>query len=241
MEARKKKRLRDLPLPSIYNGLDIKELDPRELHRSIESIPEFVRISLKGLTQIYSIDIGDFAHKDRRILVIDRDTIAALRSDIETYKYPEGGFLYCYSFEANIVAGHYSEPHEEGMLWWKRKWKSHHFLPELKIGSTKRNEFQDRVTEQVLVPSAKTGHSQRQIILFLIYSPNVCELENRVHKELKAEGHWLKQASFEDSSPGDEWFEVEASKAYKIATYHQKNIFSEYQKMEIEKIPQSFH
>jgi T5orf172 domain len=147
---------------------------------------------------------------------------------------PESGFLYCYSYEANLVAGHYKERHESGMLWWHRSWETHHFLPEIKIGKTARTDFEERVLEQFLGSRVGVGHPQRAILLFLMYSPRVTSnatrkgLETMVHGELKKRGYFLKNADrFEDTSPGSEWFEVNVGEAYSIATSCNRKIYEE--------------
>jgi hypothetical protein len=239
-----KKRLRELPLPRLYhydNELNIPEADPEVLHRSIDRIPEFMRITLNALSSILPIDIGEFAHKNRRILVIDRNTVAELRNRHDGYITGgnKSGFLYCYSYEANLVSGYYKEPHQAGMLWWHRSWETHHFLPDIKIGKTGRTEFQERVLEQFAGPKVGVGHPQRAILLFLMYSPRVESdrqkqgLETRVHNELKKRGTWLKNTNvFEDSSPGTEWFEVNVGEAYSIAMEENRKIYQECRELE---------
>ncbi|NJM67856.1 MAG: GIY-YIG nuclease family protein [Acaryochloris sp. RU_4_1] len=235
-----KKRFKNLPLPALYNesNLSIPEADPDILHRPLEQMPEFMRISLKALTAVLPLDIGDFAHKHRRVLVIDRNTVAELKYRLYDSGLKEkgtSGFLYCYSYEANLVAGHFQDIHEEGMWWWYRQWKTHNFLPEVKIGLTGRDDFQERILEQCLGPKIGVGHSQRPILLFVMYSPKVLTiggdegLETKVHQKLKSLGYWLKDANtFEETSPGTEWFEVPVGEAYSIATKYNQEIFNEY-------------
>jgi hypothetical protein len=230
-----RKRLKDLPLPMLYysgSEIGIPEVDPEVLHRPVERMPEFMRVSLNALSSIFPIDIGEFAFRNRRILVIDRNTVAEIKNMHEGYRTggKESGFLYCYSYEANLIAGYYKEPHESGMLWWHRSWETHHFLPEIKIGKTARTDFEERVLEQFIGPRVGVGHPQRAILLFLMYSPRVTSkgLETMVHSELKKRGYWLKNADrFEDTSPGSEWFEVNVGEAYSIATSCNRIIYEE--------------
>jgi hypothetical protein len=234
-----KKRLKELPLPRLYNygnELNIPEVDPDMLHRPVERMPEYMRITLNALSSIFPIDIGEFAHRHRRMLVVDRNTIAELKNRHDGYITggKKSGFLYCYSFENDLIAGHYKEPHEDGMLWWYRSWETHHFLPNIKIGKTGRTEFQERVLEQFSGPRIGVGHSQKAILLFLLYSPRVESdglsqgLETKVHCELKKRKKWLKNAAiFDDISPGKEWFEVNVGEAYSIAVEHNRKIYEE--------------
>ena len=226
-------------MPSLYHCGDefsIPEVNPDVLLRPVEKMPEFMRISLNALSSIFPLDIGDFAHRNRRILVIDRNTVAELKNQHDGYRTGgiNSGFLYCYSYENNLIAGHYKEVHESGMLWWYRSWKTHHFLPDVKIGKTGRTEFEERVLEQFTGPRIGVGHAQKAMLLFLMYSPRVASdgqkkgLETRVHNELKGKKKWLKNSDiFEDTSPGSEWFEVNVGEAYSIAVQHNRKIYEE--------------
>ena len=208
-------------------------------------MPEFMRISLNSLSSLFPIDIGEFAFRNRRILVIDRNTIAELKNMREGYwtGSKQAGFLYGYSYEDNLIAGHYKEAHESGILWWYKSWQTHHFLPKIKIGKTSRIDFQDRVLEQFTGPRIGVGHPEKAILLFLIYSPRVSNdplniknkgLESIVHAELRKRGCFLRDNNrFEDTSPGTEWFEVNVGEAFAISTDFNKRIYEECSAYEI--------
>jgi hypothetical protein len=74
-----RRRLKDLPVHPLYRNLDIPEVEPDVLHRPLERMPDFMRVSLKTLSDIIPIDIGCFAHRHRRLLVIDKHTVAELK------------------------------------------------------------------------------------------------------------------------------------------------------------------
>jgi hypothetical protein len=227
-----RRRLKDLPVHPLYRNLDIPEVEPDVLHRPLERMPDFMRVSLKTLSDIIPIDIGCFAHRHRRLLVIDKYTVAELkdRQYERSLGGPLSGFLYCYSYEANLVAGHFTEKHEQGMLWWYKQWETHDFLPEVKIGETGRDDFQERLLEQFTGSVAAVGKPQRAILLFLMYSPKVKGkqgLERKVQENLKSKGCWLGSGNLDDPSPGKEWFEISAGEAYSVATEYNQEIFME--------------
>ncbi len=219
------KRLKDLPLPRLYEGLDIPEADCEVLHQ--KTLPDFCRVSLKSLSSLYACDIGDFAHKHRRVLVLDRQTIIKLREKHYEKTYSPEGYVYCYTTEDHLIAGHASEESQEGFLFWKKTIVQHEFKPKIKIGMSIRDPLK-RISEQIIggdsATGRRTGHAEYPIVLFLMYSPNAEKLEKKVQTKLKQLRYSLRMA--EEPSPGMEWFKCGVHEAYEWATKYQKEIFA---------------
>jgi hypothetical protein len=233
------KNLHRMPLKPLFEGMEIPAVGSDILNRSIESMPPVMQISLKSLSSIYPIDVGEFGHRHRRILVIDRNTVEVMRTgEYLRNPYP-AGFIYCYSFEDNIIAGHYNEEHSEGFLFFKfKEWKTDHYKPKIKIGCCTRENGD--VGLRVLTQQNTTSSFAPPILLFLMYSPIAAGkegvgLERTIHRQLKDKGYWLKtqrnikhsppdlhdsdQESLlvQDVAPGNEWFKAPVGEAYSVA------------------------
>lgn len=233
-----KKRLRDLPVEPLFEGTEIPTVRSEVLQKSYKSLPPIMRMSLKSLSSIYPIDIGEFAHRHRRLLVLDRNTVEVMRTREYLNNPYLSGFVYCYCFEDNLTAGHFTEEHSDGFLFFKKRWETDHYLPNIKIGCSTNQEGDvgTRVLQQFTSlggQNVSTGHSQRAILLFLMYSPIAAGiegvgLERSIHRKLKDKRYWLRRLSQEDPSPSMEWFEAPLGEVYSIAYEENMRICNQY-------------
>jgi hypothetical protein len=232
------RKFHKLPMTPLFGGLEVVTMGGQELQsRRYESLPPLMRISHRALEAIYPHAIGDFGHKHRRMITIDRDTVECFRSGY--YKHFNGteGFVYCYTFEQNIIAGHYTEEHIQKFLFFElKKWETHHYFPQIKIGCSFRRDGEVATTIMDQFSNTR-AFAEPPTLLFLMYSTNVTGsagsgLERSVHNELKKRKYWLRTESYaevpvdlsdmddqqvelyNDVSLGTEWFQCPVSEAY---------------------------
>lgn len=225
----------------LFDGLEVITMGGKELQsRRYESLPPLMRISHRALAAIYPHSIGNFGHKHRRMITIDRDTVECFRSGYYRQLNGTEGFLYCYTFEQNIIAGHYTEEHINKFLFFElKKWETDHYFPQIKIGCSFRKDGEVALTimDQFLNTRA---FGEPPTLLFLMYSANVkggagIGLERSVHDQLKKKNYWLRSEHYietpvdlsdmddqqielyGDISLGTEWFQCPVSEAYQTA------------------------
>lgn len=197
-----------------------------------------MRISLKNLSCIYPINIGDFAHRLRRLVVIDRNTVEVIRTGEYLNNPDPSGFVYGYCLEDNLTAGHFTEENSDAFLFFKKRWEADHHLPIIKIGCATQQEGDVGaiVLQQFMSLDGQTlttQHAQSAIFLFLMYSPIAAGpervgLQRSIHRRLKNKGYWQRHLSQREPSADTEWFEAPLGEVYSIAYEEHRRIWDLY-------------